>query len=60
MVDEEWTRPKENVTVDEARRYEPMLALLASISKEKGWEHNQIFHKSVTIPKFKEWLQGLR
>ena len=46
--------------VDAAKLNEPTLALLASISKEKGLEHFQIFEKSVDIPKFKEWLRELR
>ena len=60
LVDVEWARPKQNVTVDEARLYEPTLALLSAISKEKGQEHFQVFHNSVNIPKFKEWLLELR
>ena len=39
---------------------EPTLAVLASISKEKGLEHYRIFDNSVNIPKFKEFLQELR
>ena len=36
LVDTEWALPKQNVSVDEARLYEPTLALLSAISKEKG------------------------
>ena len=39
---------------------EPTLAVLASISKEKGLEHHRIFDQSVNIPKFKEFLRELR
>ena len=60
MTDTEWTRRKENMTVDQAKLNEPTLALLASISKERGLEHWQIFPKSVNTAKFKEWLAGLR
>ena len=60
LVDTEWALPKQNVAVDEARIYEPTLALLSAISKEKGQEHFKIFPKSVDIPKFREWLQELR
>ena len=48
----EWTLPVENFRIDEARLNEPTLALLASISKERGLEHFRIFPKSVDIPKF--------
>ena len=58
--DMEWTRPKENVRIDESPLNEPTLALLSAISKEKGQEHFRIFPKSVDIPKFKEWLEELR
>ena len=60
VIDSEWTLPKQNVRVDEARLNEPTLALLSAISREKGQEHFRIFPKSVDIPKFKEWLQELR
>ena len=36
LVDTEWALPKKNVSVDEALLYEPTLALLSAISKEKG------------------------
>ena len=36
MVNTEWCRQKENMTVDEARLNEPTLALLSGISKENG------------------------
>ena len=60
VIDSEWTLPKQNVRVDEARLNEPTLALLSAISREKGQERFRIFSKSVDIPKFKEWLQELR
>ena len=60
VADLEWTLPKENVLVHDAKLNEPTLALLSAISKEKGQEHFRIFEKSVDIEKFKEWLQGLR
>ena len=60
VADLEWALPKENVRIDEAKLKEPTLALLSAISKEKGQEHYQIFEKSVKIPKFREWLLGLR
>ena len=56
----EWARPGENMRVDDAKLKEPTLALLASISTEKGLEHYQIFHKSVDKKKFEEWLRGLK
>ena len=60
MTDTEWTLPKENVTIDEAKINEPCLALLAAISKDKGHEHYRIFPRSVNVDKFKEWLKELR
>ena len=60
VKDTEWARKHENMTVDQAKLNEPTLALLASISKEKGLEHWQLFPKSVNVQKFKEWLAGLR
>ena len=48
----EWARKNENMTVDEAKLNEPTLAILASISKEKGLEHYRIFEKSVNTTKF--------
>ena len=56
----EWTRSKENMTVDQANLNEPTLALLAGISKDSGLEHYQIFEKSVNDDKFKVYLQGVR
>ena len=53
----EWARKHENMTVDQAKLNEPTLALLASISKEKGLEHWQLFPKSVNVTKFSEWLR---
>ena len=35
----EWARKNDNMIVDSAKLDEPTLALLASISKEKGLEH---------------------
>ena len=52
----EWTLPRENLRVNEARLNEPTLALLAGISKENGLEYCQIFPKSVNGDKFKEYL----
>ena len=56
----EWTKPKENMTIDQANLNEPTLALLAGISKDRGLEHYQIFEKSVNVDKFKEYLAGVR
>ena len=56
----EYCLPKQNVTLDQADLNEPTLALLSSISKEKGQELFMIFERSVDIPKFKEWLLRLR
>ena len=39
---------------------EPCLCLLMGISAEEGIEHWRVFKKSVDIPKFKEYLEGLR
>ena len=51
-TDLEWSLPKDNVAIDEAKLNEPTLALLSAISKEKGQEYFQIFEKSVKIQKF--------
>ena len=56
----EWTRKKENMSVDITKIDEPTLALLSGISREKGQEHYQIFEQSVNIDKFLEWLAGLK
>ena len=56
----EWTRRKENVTLDQAQLNEPTLALLCGISKENGLEHFQIFNFSVNVERFIDYLQGLR
>ena len=60
VADTEWALPKKNLRIDEAKLNEPTLALLASISKEKGLEHFKIFEKSVNIPKLEIWLRELR
>ena len=60
LPETEWARPMENMTVDEAMKNEPTLALLAGISKEKGTEHFMVFEKSVNKVKFKEYLEGIR
>ena len=60
VKESEWTQLKENMSIDQAKLNEPTLALLASISKENGLEYWQLFKKSVTIPKYIEWLDGLR
>ena len=52
----EWTKSKENMTVDQAQLNEPTLAVLAAISKDHGLEHLHIFPKSVNQTKFIEWL----
>ena len=39
---------------------EPKLAVLSTISKEKGQEHFPIFQDSVNVQKFKEYIQELR
>ena len=43
VADAEWSRPKENMTVDVKHLDEPTLALLCGVSKEKGVEHFQVF-----------------
>lgn len=60
VADTEWTRAGENLRIDTEALNEPTLALLAGISKEKGLEHFQVFHKSVDVIKFKEWLTTLK
>ena len=39
LPEAEWTLPKENMAVDVAKLDEPVLSLLAGISKEKGINH---------------------
>ena len=56
----EWSRRKENPTVDMDRLKEPTLAVLAGVSKENGLEHFKIFERSVNKEKFEEWLEELR
>ena len=56
----EWSKPKENHTVDAAKLQEPTLAILAGISKEKGMEHFKIFERSVNGDKFEIWLDELK
>ena len=56
----EYCLPKQNMTVDTKALEEPTLALLAGVSKENGIEHFMTFHRSVNIPKFKDYLQALR
>ena len=56
----EYCRQGENVAADLAYMQEPTLAVLASISKERGLEHYQIYDYSVNIAKFKQFLQELR
>ena len=56
----EWSRKRENPTVDMVKLQEPTLAVLAAISKEKGLEPYMIFKKSVNVDKFIEWLDKLR
>ena len=48
------------MAVDVAKLDEPVLSLLAGISKEKGIDHFQIFDFSVNIDKFIEYLGNLR
>ena len=56
----EYCNQGQNVAADLVYMKEPTLAVLSSISKEKGLEHYRIFDNSVNIPKFKEFLQELR
>ena len=60
LMNTEWCRQNENMTVDMACLNEPTLALLSGISKERGQEHFKIFHRSVNIDKFKLYLSELR
>jgi transposase len=53
---EEWSRLKENFSVDVDSLKEPTLCLLSAISKERGQEHFKVFEKSVNVPKFKTYL----
>ena len=39
VVDAEWSRAKENMSIDVAKLDEPTLAVLCGISKENGLEH---------------------
>ena len=56
----EYCLPSQNVNIDKSQAYEPAMALLSGISKEKGLEFYMLFPKSVNIPKFKEYLVKLR
>ena len=56
----EWSRKRENPTVDLVRLNEPTLAVLASISKKNGLEPFMIFKRSVNTDRFIEWLDRLR
>ena len=56
----EYCLPKENVNIDKSQAYEPAMALLSGISKEKGLEHYMLFPRSVNIQKFKDYLIKLR
>lgn len=56
----EWSRKKENPTVDMVRLNEPTLAVLAGISKKNGLEPFMIFKRSVNTDRFIEWLDRLR
>ena len=56
----EWTKKRENMSVDQSKLDEPTIALLCGISKERGIEHHQQFDKSVNIEKFKQFCQNLR
>ena len=56
----EYCLPSQNVNIDKSQAYEPAMALLWGISKEKGLEFYMLFPKSVNIPKFKEYLVKLR
>ena len=60
IKDEEWSRPKENFQIDEARLNEPTLAVVSAISHENGTEHYKIFSKSVNTARFIEYLVELR
>ena len=57
---EEWTLPKENVRIDQAKLNEPTLAMISAISMEKGQEHFKIYPKSVNTDQFIEYLKELR
>ena len=57
---EEWSPPKENVRIDQAKLNEPTLAMIPAISMEKGQEHYKIYKKSVNTEKFVEYLKELR
>ena len=60
IKDEEWSRPKENFQIDEARLNEPTLAVVSAIGSENGMEHFKIFSKSVNTARFIEYLVELR
>ena len=60
IPDTEWALPGQNVSVNTKMLDEPTLAVLSGISKERGQEHFKIFHKSVNVKKFKEYLKELR
>ena len=52
--------PKENMAVDVAKLDEPVLSLLAGISKEKGIDLFKVYDFSVNIDKFIEYVRELR
>ena len=52
----EYYLPSQNVNIDKSQAYEPAMALLSGISKEKGLELHMLFPRSVNISKFKEYL----
>ena len=56
----EWSRPKENFRIDEARLNEPTLAMVSAISQENGLEHFKIYPRSVNTGRFIEYLGELR
>ena len=57
---EDWSLPKENFRVDEARLNEPTLAMVSAIGRENGREHFKIYPNSVSTERFIEYLEELR
>ena len=57
---EEWSLPKENFRIDEARLNEPTLAMISAIGRENGRELFKIYPNSVDADRFIEYLVELR
>ena len=59
LPETEWSRPKQNVTLDLVQKKEPTLSLLHGVSKEKGNELFHIYRDSINTRKFKKYLNEL-